>query len=190
MYPGRKLTKPEGVDWVEVRCQRGIVCGAITMINVQKDRSQQRHPSANSSHCTHLLSNLYSAIILADSRPQCYVFSSSPRHTLHTVPSHLSRVSTIMASLHRSQGDNLLPMLDAVIWVLSAAKDTCGPPPAQVALDSTNTLLTIIRVHFPLLYDDEVLTHAYLGLNTKRYRLHRARALLRQNMSSLFQGVG
>jgi hypothetical protein len=45
--------------------------------------------------------------------------------------------------------DVVLPTLDMFIQVLNIAKDTCGIPPAQIALGSAGTLLTMIRVRFP-----------------------------------------
>ena len=51
--------------------------------------------------------------------------------------------------------DGALSTLDVLIQVLSLAKDTCGIPPAQIALASAVVLLTMIRVRFPLLGVDE-----------------------------------
>jgi hypothetical protein len=50
--------------------------------------------------------------------------------------------------------------LDTFIQALKLAKETCGIPPAQVAFGTASALLTIIRVHFPLLSvsEDELLT--------------------------------
>ena len=45
------------------------------------------------------------------------------------------------------EGD--LSALDVGIKTLTLAKDTCGVSPAQVALGSTVTLLTMIRVRSP-----------------------------------------
>ena len=59
--------------------------------------------------------------------------------------------------------DGLLLALDVFIQVLSIAKDTCGIPPAQVAFGSASALLTMIRVFFPLPYDNELPSHIYLG---------------------------
>jgi hypothetical protein len=60
--------------------------------------------------------------------------------------------------------DRVLPTLDVFIQVLNIAKDACGIPPAQIALGSASTLLTMIRVRFPLLlYKVQPLTHVYLG---------------------------
>jgi hypothetical protein len=48
---------------------------------------------------------------------------------------------------HPQKGrDGALSTLDAIIQVLSLAKDVCGIPPAQVALASAVILLTMIRV--------------------------------------------
>ena len=51
--------------------------------------------------------------------------------------------------------DGALSTLDVLIQVLSLAKDTCGIPPAQIALGSAVLLLTMIRVRFPLLGENE-----------------------------------
>jgi hypothetical protein len=59
--------------------------------------------------------------------------------------------------------DVVLPTLDVLIQALDIAKDACGIPPAQIALGSASTLLTMIRVRFPLLREEELLTHVYLG---------------------------
>jgi hypothetical protein len=58
---------------------------------------------------------------------------------------------------HREKGrDVVLPTLDVFIQALNIAKDACGIPPAQIALGSASTLLTMIRVRFPpLLLEDE-----------------------------------
>ena len=46
------------------------------------------------------------------------------------------------------------------IQALSVAKDSCAIPPAQVAFSSTSALLAIIMVRFPLLCQENFLTHA------------------------------
>ena len=46
--------------------------------------------------------------------------------------------------------DGVLPALDVFIQILNIAKDTCGIPPAQVALGAASVLLAMIRVHFLL----------------------------------------
>ena len=55
-----------------------------------------------------------------------------------------------MASPQRSKGrDGALAALDVFIQGLNLAKDTCGIPPAQIALGSASVLLTMIRARFP-----------------------------------------
>ena len=49
--------------------------------------------------------------------------------------------------------DGVLPTLDVFIQILNIAKDTCGIPPAQVALGAASVLLAMIRVHPPLLHE-------------------------------------
>jgi hypothetical protein len=71
-----------------------------------------------------------------------------------------------MASTSQQQKgrDRVLPTLDVFIQVLNIAKDACGIPPAQIALGSASTLLTMIQVRFPLLLrKDQLLTPAYPG---------------------------
>ena len=55
--------------------------------------------------------------------------------------------------------DGALSTLDTLIQVLSLAKDTCGIPPAQIALGSAVVLLTMIRVSFPIPREDGLLTY-------------------------------
>ena len=45
--------------------------------------------------------------------------------------------------------DAVLPTLDVFIQALNIAKDACGIPPAQIALGSASTLLTMIRARSP-----------------------------------------
>ena len=71
----------------------------------------------------------------------------------------------MMASTSRQPNgrDGALSTLDVLIQTLNFAKDTCGIPPAQIALGSAIALLTMIRVHNPLLREEEDLAHTYLG---------------------------
>ena len=75
--------------------------------------------------------------------------------------SHPPLVST-MASPQETKGrDGVLSALDLLIQALSIAKDTCGIPPAQVALGSATVVLTMIRVQFLLLLEDGYLIRVY-----------------------------
>jgi hypothetical protein len=58
--------------------------------------------------------------------------------------------------------DIVLPTLDVFIQALNIAKDTCGIPPAQIALASASTLLTMIRVRFPRIREENF-AHVCLG---------------------------
>ena len=93
-----------------------------------------------------------------------------------------------MASTSQRQKgrDGLPPTLDVLIRVLNLVKDTCGNfPPAQVAFNSVSILLTTIRVRFPLLCENELLSHVrYLGYDPQRLGLLPAWTRLRQCMSS------
>jgi hypothetical protein len=87
-----------------------------------------------------------------------------------------------MASTSQQQkGRNrVLPTLDVFVQALNIAKDACGIPPAQIALASASTLLTMIRVRSPLLPSrDQLLTHVYLGHFGQPSGLCRPRAELR-----------
>jgi hypothetical protein len=86
---------------------------------------------------------------------------------------------------HPQKGrDVALPTLDVFIQVLNIAKDACGIPPAQIALGSAGTLLTMIRVHPSLLCKDKLLTRICLGHHGQLSGLCRPWAELRQCMSS------
>ena len=68
----------------------------------------------------------------------------------HVFSSHLLPTLTMASRSRRPKGrDVVLPTLDVFIQALSIAKDACGIPPAQIALGSAGTLLTMIRVYFP-----------------------------------------
>ena len=78
--------------------------------------------------------------------------------------SHPSPSSTMaLASQPQKGRDVVLPTLNVFIQALNIAKDACGVPPAQIALGSASTLLTMIRVRFPLLCEDEPLTQVHPG---------------------------
>ena len=55
--------------------------------------------------------------------------------------------------------DGSLSTLDGFIQVLSLAKDTCGIPPAQIAIGSAVVLLNMIRVRLSLFCESELLTY-------------------------------
>jgi hypothetical protein len=85
-----------------------------------------------------------------------------------------------MASSQPPKGrDGVLSTLNVLIQALDIAKDACGIPPAQIALGSASVLLTMIRVGFPILCEDEPLTRVFLGHDGQRPRLCRAWADLR-----------
>lgn len=64
-----------------------------------------------------------------------------------------------MASSQQLTGrEGVLTTLDIFIQTLNIARDACGVPPAQVALGSASTLLTMIRVCLFLLREDNLLT--------------------------------
>jgi hypothetical protein len=57
--------------------------------------------------------------------------------------------------------DVILPTLEAFVQALNIAKDACGIPPAQIALGSASTLLTMIQVCLPLHRENRLLTRIY-----------------------------
>ena len=61
--------------------------------------------------------------------------------------------------------DGVISTLNVFIQALNIAKDACGIPPAQAAFGSAGVLLTMIRVRFPFLCEDELLTRVNLGHN-------------------------
>jgi hypothetical protein len=85
-----------------------------------------------------------------------------------------------MASTSQRPNDYVLPALDVFIQVLDIAKDSCGIPPAQVAFGTAGVLLTMIRVRFPLLCDEDgLLTRVSLGHDGQRSGVRQPRAGLR-----------
>jgi hypothetical protein len=102
---------------------------------------------------------------------------------------HPPRVLT-MASSQPPQGrDRVLSTLNVLIQALDIAKDVCGIPPAQIALGSASTLLTMIRVCFLILREDEPLTRVSVGHDVQRPGLRRAWAVLRRRMSNTLQEI-
>ena len=61
----------------------------------------------------------------------------------------------------RNGRDGVLSALDVLIQALSLAKDSCGIPPAQIALGSAAVLLTMIRVRFLQLLEGGHLIHTH-----------------------------
>jgi hypothetical protein len=86
-----------------------------------------------------------------------------------------------MALKPRGLSDVLLT-LDVIIRDLSLVKETCGILPAQATFNSTDALLTMIRVRLTLFPDDEPLTRVRLGLHGRREGLRPTGALLRRCM--------
>jgi hypothetical protein len=92
----------------------------------------------------------------------CVTASARVQPAIHVLSSLSPR--TMASTSQPSKGrDAVLPTLDVFIQALNIAKDACGVPPAQIALGSAGTLLTMIRVSFPLLREDAPLTQVYLG---------------------------
>ena len=63
------------------------------------------------------------------------------------------------ASQETKGRDTALSVLGVFIQGLTLARDTCGIPPAQVALGSAIVLLTMIRVRFPILSEGDSPTY-------------------------------
>ena len=88
------------------------------------------------------------------------------------------------STAHQEKGrDLVIPALDVFIQALNIAKDACGIPPAQIALGSACTLLTMIRVDFPLCQDG-LIVDPYIGHYGQLSGLRRAWEELRQCLSS------
>jgi hypothetical protein len=88
--------------------------------------------------------------------------SSNSKPATHALSPHLPKTSTMTSTSQPQTGrDVVLPTLDVLIQVLNIAKDACGIPPAQIALGSASTLLTMIRVCFPLHREDKPLTRIH-----------------------------
>jgi hypothetical protein len=70
---------------------------------------------------------------------------------------HILRIPPPLSTMgSASEGrDAVLPTLDVFIQVLTLVKDACGVPPAQVTFGAASSLLTMIRVRFPLQCEDE-----------------------------------
>jgi hypothetical protein len=65
------------------------------------------------------------------------------------------------------------------IDAMNLAKDIVDIAPARAALGSVISLLTMIRVRFFPLYNDELRVHMYPGLDGERTGLRRAQVELR-----------
>jgi hypothetical protein len=100
----------------------------------------------------------------------------------HALSSRPPPTSTMTSTSQPQKGrDVVLPTLDVSIQVLNIAKDACGIPPAQIALGSASTLLTMIRVRFSLLLHKRLTTDS---------RLFRTRWPTIRIMSTLDEIVG
>ena len=85
---------------------------------------------------------------------------------------------------HQEKGrDLVIPTLDVFIQALNIAKDACGIPPAQIALGSACTLLTMIRVGFPFC-EGGLVVDPYIGHYGQLSGLRRTWEELRQCVSS------
>jgi len=68
--------------------------------------------------------------------------------------------------------DGVLSSLTMAVEALNLAKEVSAITPAKAVFGSVGTLLTMIRVCFFRLCDDELLAHtAYPGLNGQRFSL-------------------
>ena len=85
-----------------------------------------------------------------------------------------------MASSPQPKGrDGVLTTLNVFIQALDIAKDACGIPPAQVALGSASTLLTMIRVRSLVPCIDGLPAHIRLGHDVQQPGIRRSWAGLR-----------
>jgi hypothetical protein len=83
------------------------------------------------------------------------------------------------SSQQQTARDGVLPTLDVFVQALNFAKDSCGIPPAQIALGSASVLLTMIRVCFLFFREEILLIRVYLGHDSQRPGLCRPWAGLR-----------
>jgi hypothetical protein len=83
------------------------------------------------------------------------------------------------SSQQQTARDAVLPTLDVFIQAISFAKDSCGIPPAQIALESASVLLTMIRVCFLFFREEIRLIRVYLEHDGRRPGLCRPWAGLR-----------
>ena len=77
-----------------------------------------------------------------------------------------------------------LSSLNAAIVAINLARDIICITPAKVAFGSVSALLTMIRVGFFILCNDELWVHMYLGLDDERTGLRRNRVELRRYLRS------
>ena len=74
--------------------------------------------------------------------------------------------------------DGLLSTLDVLIQALGVAGSACPIHPAQIAISSANTLLTMIRVRSSSSLND-LPTHVYPGFRRQQRGLYQSWSLLR-----------
>ena len=112
-------------------------------------------------------------------------------YRLHaTLSSHPQLTSSMASTSQRSKGpDVVLSRLDIAIQFLSAAKDVCSVAPAQIALGSACTLLTMIRVRSLLFLGGDLPIHVYSGYHQQQTGFHRSRTVLRPCLRSPRTGV-
>ena len=96
---------------------------------------------------------------------------------------HLPRNLTMFSRSEKSKRrDVALSTLDGVVQVLSVAKDSCGIPPAQIALGSACVLLSTIKVRSPRFLNQELPVYTYPGHDGQQRRLSRSWVVLRAGM--------
>lgn len=123
-------------------------------------------------------------------RPPLLGFSLFLAAQAPTLLSQLPRASTMASTSRRQKERNrALPVLDAVIQVLSLAKDSCGIPPAQAVFGVACAILTVIRVRFFPLCHGGFLSRSGLGLFGQQTRLRGFWASLRQCVQISRPGV-
>ena len=165
-----------------------MICRALVSKNVSsaswEKRMHARSISVDTAVCTRLQ---ITAHVVGSSWVQVLSLPPLARRSFLT----FTTISTMALVLQRQNGrGGVLPTLDVLIQVLAIAKDTCGIPPAQIVLGAAVAMLTMIRVRFSRLYDDELVNQVYLGFLDQQTRLRRSRNVLRGYMSSPRPGVG
>ena len=85
-------------------------------------------------------------------------------------------------SKRQKRQENTLSLLNVAIEAVNLAKEISDATPAKAVFGSVSAILSMIRVRFPLIYNNLPQVHVQSGLDDQRNRLRRARASLRQRV--------
>jgi len=102
--------------------------------------------------------------------------------TQHRAPP-LPQVSTMEVRPQRPKGrDGALSSLNIAIEAMNLAKEVSSITPAKAVFGSVSILLTMVRVRFPVSYDQMSHVHVRPGFYGQQTRLCRARPSLRRRV--------